>query len=216
MSNSRAFNAMMKLAKHGGPLHFSRDRSRLFARVTHALAQGRPISCEQTAQIIAELGIAPGEARRFLEEWTERDSEGNIVGMGLTLNQTPHQIAVNGERLWAWCAEDTLFYPPVLDQSASIESTSPVSGEPIRVRLSPTRLEAVSPAAAVLTLPLVEPHEADMSSVGAIWSTFCHHSFYFPSPAEAEQWAAGRKDIEIVPVAEGFAIGRQLAARMLS
>lgn len=216
MSNTRAAKSMLKLTEAGGPLDFSPDRARLFVRVARTLAQGRPIAAEQFGRIVAELAIAPEEAQRFLDEWTERDASGAIVGMGLTLNETPHQLWVNGVRLWAWCAEDTLFYPAALNQAATIESASPVSGALTRVRVSPTHVEEVIPAGAVVTLPVVDPDEADMSSVDAIWNTFCHHSFFFPSRAEAQQWAAGREDIEIVPVEDGFAIGRQLAARMLT
>ena len=84
------------------------------------------------------------------------------------------------------------------------------------MRVSPTRVEEVSPHGAVVSIPLVDPNAVDMSSVDAIWNTFCHHSFFFPSRTEAEQWATGREDIEIVPVEEGFAIGRQMAARLLA
>ncbi len=216
MSSTRAAEAFMNLTETGGPLDLGPDRSRLFLRVLRALAQGRPIAGEQFDRIVAELAIAPEEAQGFLDEWTERDREGNVVGLGLTLNETPHQISVKGSRLWAWCAEDTLVFPVMLDQSVTVESTSPVSGEQTRLRVSPTQVEEVSPPGAVVSLPIVDPNEADMSSVDAIWNTCCHHSFFFPSRAEAQQWAAGREDIEIVPVEEGFAIGRQLAARMLS
>jgi alkylmercury lyase len=216
MSNSRATEAMMGLMEAGGPLDLGPDCSRLFVRVIRVLAQGRPVPSEQVDRIVAEVGIAPQEAQRFLDEWAERDRDGTIVGMGLTLNETPHQISINESNLWAWCAEDTLFFPVVLQQTATIASASPLSGAQTRVRVSPTRVEEVSPTGAVVSLPIVDPTEADMSSVDAIWNTFCHHSFFFPSRAEAQQWAAGQKDIEIVPVAEGFAIGRQMAARWLA
>jgi alkylmercury lyase len=216
MSSTRVAETMMNLMEAGRPLDLGPDRSRLFVRLVRTLAQGQPIPSEQCDQIVAELAIAPDEAQRLLDEWSERDGDGNIVGMGLTLNETPHQISVDESDLWAWCAEDTLFFPLVLQQTATIASASPLSGEQTRERVSPTRIEEVSPAGAVVSIPIVDPTEADMSSVDAIWNTFCHHSFFFPSRAEAEQWVAWRKDIEIVPVAEGFAIGHQMAARLLA
>jgi alkylmercury lyase len=216
MSSTRAAETMMNLMEAGGPLDLGPDRSRLFVRLVRTLAQGQPIPSEQCDQIVAELAIAPDEAQRLLDEWSERDGDGNIVGMGLTLNETPHQISVDESDLWAWCAEDTLFFPLVLQQTATIASASPLSGEQTRVRVSPTRIEEVSPAGAVVSIPIVDPTEADMSSVDAIWNTFCHHSFFFPSRAEAQQWVAWREDIEILPVEEGFAIARQMAARLLA
>jgi len=83
-------------------------------------------------------------------------------------------------------------------------------------RLVPYRVEEVSLAGAVVSMVVVDPDPSHVNSVDAIWNTFCHHSFFFPSRAEAQQWAAGRENIEIVPVEEGFAIGRQLASRMLT
>lgn len=216
MISTRAAASMMRLAQDGGPLDFSPDRARLFVQVARMLAQGQPITSEQFDRIVAELAVSSEEARRFRDEWTERDQEGAIVGMGYTLHETPHQISINGSRIWAWCAEDTLFYPVALGQTATIESASPLSGELTRLRVSPTRVENVMPDGAVVSLPVVDPDEADLSSVNAIWSTFCHHSFFFATRKEAEQWAKGREDIEIVSVEEGFAIGRQLAARMLA
>jgi hypothetical protein len=62
---------------------------------------------------------------------------------------------------------------------------------------------------------IVEPDRADMSSVESIWSTFCHHIYFFGTREEAEQWAAGRNDIEILPVSEGFELTRQLWSRVL-
>ena len=215
MTSPRAAKAMMTLMEAGGPLDLGPDRSRLLVRMIRTLAAGRPIPSKQFDGIVTELGIAPAEAQRLLDEWAERDREGNIVGMGLTLNETPHQFSINASDLWAWCAEDTLIFPVVLQQTATIVSASPLTGEQTQVRVSPTRVEQVSPAGAVVSLPILDPTDADFGSVDAIWNTFCHHSFFFPTRAEARQWAAGREDVDVVSVEEGFAIGRQIAARWL-
>ena len=63
-------------------------------------------------EIVADLGLAQEDAKPFLRKLTERDAEGQIVGiMGLSLNDSPHRVLVNGVALSAWCAEDTLFLP---------------------------------------------------------------------------------------------------------
>ena len=54
-----------------------------------------------------------------------------------------------------------------------------------------------------------------MSSVASIWMTFCHHIFFFASRSEAEQWASGRDDIEILSLEEGYELAQQLWSNVL-
>lgn len=190
---------------------FGPDHLRLTLLVIRELAHGRPLSPEQTDQIIANLGVAPDAAHQFLRQVTERDDDDQIVGaMGLSLNGHPHRLEVAGTALSAWCALDTLFLPALLDQTARIESPSPVTGDRVRLRVSPERVEEVSPASAVISIVLVDLGRDDMASVEAIWSAFCDHVHYFATRDEAERWAAGRGDIAILTVDEGFALGRRV------
>jgi len=153
-----------------------------------------------------------------MQEVAEQDASGNIVGIvpGLSLNEHPHRFYLNGVRMSTWCAEDTLVLPAVLNQSATVESASPVSGEKVRCTVSPQRVEEARPPGAVVSIVNVEPERADTSSAEAIWGTFCHHIFFFVSRAEAEQWAAGRKDIEILSLDEAFELGRLISGRLLA
>jgi alkylmercury lyase len=217
MSNARAMEATRKYIKPGGLLDYGPDLSRLLVRLMRELAQGHPVSRERVDQIIADLGSDPEEAHKLLREVTERDTDSNIVGiMGLSLNDTPHRFYVNGTRMSAWCAEDTLFLPAVLDQTATVESKSPVTRERVRLTVGPQGVEEVDPPDAVVSIVIVDPDEANMGSVEAIWGIFCHHIFFFASREEAERWAAGRDDIEIFSVDEAFELGRQLSSRFLA
>lgn len=217
MSNVRAAEAVWKLTSDGSVLDYGPDLSRLLVRVMRALARGRPVAAREADRIRAALGITRDEAERFLSGVAERNADGDVVGiLGLTLTETRHRFAVNGARMSTWCAEDTLFLPAILNETATVESTSPVSSQTIRLTVSPDGVEEVSPASAVVSLVVVEPDRADMSSVEAIWTTFCHHIHYFASTEEAEQWAGGRDDIEIVPVQEAFELGRRVSSRFLA
>lgn len=208
---------MKELTGPGGPLDYGPNRSRLLIEVMRALAVGRPVTRERVGRLIAGLGIDRDDAHRFLREVTERDADDNIVGAcGLSLNRTPHRFTINGVRLSAWCAEDTLVLPAMLDQTATVESRSPASGETIRLTVSPQRVEAVNPAGAVVSMVVVDPDAAEMSSVEAIWSAFCHHIYFFASREEAVRWAAGRDDIEILSVDAAYELGRQLSSRFLA
>lgn len=217
MSNARATEAWRKYAKPGGLLVYGPDLSHLLVRLMRELAQGHPISKERVDEIVADMGIDQVEAYRLLGEVAERDADENVFGiLGLSLNDTPHRFYVNGARMSTWCAADTLFLPPVLERTASVESVSPVSGEKIRLTVSPQGVEEVDPAGAVLSIVIVDPDEADMGSVEAIWGTFCYHLFYFASRQEAERWAAGRDDIEILSVEEAYELVRLVSSRFLA
>ena len=217
MGNARAMEAWRKYTKPGGLLVYGPDLSRLLVRLMRELAQGRPISKERVDEIVADMRIAQVEAYRLLGEVAERDADENVFGiLGLSLNDTPHRFYVNGTRMSTWCAADTLKLPAMLDQSATVESVSPVSGEKVRLTVSPQGVEAVDPAGAVLSIVIVDPDDANMGSVEAIWGTFCHHLFFFASREEAERWAAGRDDIEILSVEEAYELVRLVSSRFLA
>ena len=181
------------------------------------LAQGRPVSKERVDRIVADMKIDREGAYRLLGEVAERDADKNIFGtMGLSLNDTPHRFYVNGTRMSTWCAQDTLFVPTMLDQTATVESKSPVSGEKVRLTVSPQRVEEVDPPGAVVSMVIVDPDNPNMGSVEAMWGAFCHHIFFFASREEAERWAAGRDDIEILSMEEAHELWRPVSSRFLA
>ncbi len=214
---TRAADMTAKLTRAGGVLDYGPERSRLLVRVLRTLALGRPVTGRDVDGLAAEAGVAPDEAQVFLRAVTERDGTDRIIGvLGLSLGEHPHRFAVNGQRLSTWCAEDTLFLPALLGQTASVESISPVSREPVRLVIGPDGVQAVSPAGAVVSIALVDPDQTAFGSVEAIWMTFCRHIHFFASREEAERWATGRRDIAILTVDEGHRMGRQLADRFLA
>ncbi|HEV2238121.1 MAG TPA: organomercurial lyase [Ktedonobacterales bacterium] len=185
--------------------------TRLVLRIVRAVAQGRPITPAEVDGHIAALGLAHDTADRFLREVTERDAADRIIGvMGLSQADHPHRITVAGVPLSAWCALDTLFLPALLGQPATIESPAPGTRELVRLRVTPERVEAVSPAGAAMTFVLVDLDQDAMRSVEAVWMAFCTHVHFFPSRTAAERWAAGRDDIVVLTVDEAFALGRDV------
>ncbi len=212
----RADETMRWLIEESGAVDVGPERSRLQVRLARALATGRPVTPEQVERLSADVGIDWDDARRFLASRTERDPNDNVVGiMGLSLNETPHHFEVDGVRLWTWCAVDTLFLPAVLDRPATVESRSPVSGERVQLTVWPDRVAAIGPPGAVVSF-VIPPDNPDISSVVAIWGTFCHHIFFFAARAEAETWAANRTDLVILPVEDAFRLEQPFAARLLA
>ena len=193
------------------------ENTRLLLRIVRAVAAGRPLAPAVVAQHIAAVGLDHDAADRFLREVTERDAADRIIGaMGLSQGDHPHRITVAGVSLSAWCALDTLFLPALVGQPASIESPTPGTREPVRLRVNPERVEAVSPAGAMLSFVLADLDQAALRSVEAIWTAFCTHVHYFASREVAERWASGRADIALLTVDEGFALGRDVWATLLT
>jgi alkylmercury lyase len=65
------------------------------------------------------------EAALSAQASAERDDQGHLVGLALTLRPTSHRFTVDGRNLFAWCASDTLMLPVMLGRPALVESTCP-------------------------------------------------------------------------------------------
>lgn len=200
-----------ELTRPGGALDLGPDKTRLVNRAFHLLAQGSPISRDDLRQAATAMGIDTAIADEFAETWAETDDAGNVVGFGITYNPTPHRMRADGKDMWAWCAIDTLIFAVLLDREIDVASDAPGGRGTTRLTVSPTGVSHVEPAVAVITWPTRERDQVDISTTAAIWGTFCHHSFLFPTRADAERWATGRGDIEILTLDDGFAIAQALA-----
>ncbi|WP_165367452.1 organomercurial lyase [Phytoactinopolyspora endophytica] len=215
MTSVDATQAISDLTRRGGGLDLGPGPARLLVGMLRLLAQEGPVTRERAGDMVADLGIDREQADELLEAWTEHDEDGDIVGLGVTYNPTAHQMTVDGVRMWAWCAMDTLIYAFVLDKQITVESKSPGSGGTVRLQVSPAGITNLDPVYAVITWPARDSDQVDISSKAAIWGTFCHHSFFFRSRAEAEQWASGRDDVVILAMDVGLAVGHELAAALL-
>ncbi len=216
--NARIREMVDKAIGLGGPFDFEPGLLRVMNRVAQSIVDGAPVSREQVARIARAAGVDPGTAEQFLAAVGESGAQGNIVGVvpGLTLTPTPHRLSIDGKVLFAWCAEDTLVAPTFLNRTVEIESTSPLRKETVRLTVSPARVESVSPNDAVLSMVVVNVDQADLGSVPAIWTTFCHNIFYFGSRDEAQEWARGKANIEILSPEEAYEIAKLVARAFMA
>lgn len=117
-----------------------------FAALVEGIARTGAVSPEQFA---SRLGIEPSRAvdafAGLASMGVQVDEQGNIVGAALTVRQTAHRVQVGGKELYAWCALDTLFIPGLLGEEADVASTCPVSGEPVRIIVTPDGVQDFSP-----------------------------------------------------------------------
>ena len=81
-----------------------------------------------------------------LRPWVYTGGDGRIEGFwGLATKPTHHRFTVGGRTLWTWCAQDSLFLPELLGETARIESSDPETGDPTRLTVSPETVEKAEP-----------------------------------------------------------------------
>jgi alkylmercury lyase len=107
---------------------------------------------------------------------------------GLSVTPTHHQLTINGRKLWAWCAPDTLEHPELLGSTAAIESRDPQTGHLVRLTVSPAQIEAVEPESAAVSMR--RPETWDATSSIRIMTSACHFGFFFASRESGERWLA--------------------------
>jgi alkylmercury lyase len=167
------------------------------------LAKGKPVAPEALA---ASLRWSAEKLKEVLARLpnVETDSAGSILGLGLTLRETPHVFEVRGTRLYTWCALDTLIFPAVLRERAHVSSRCAATGVPIRLIVTPDAVEAVTPSEGVISLVL--PGE-----LPELRSSFCDQVSFFASVDVVGPWLRAHPGGIVRPVDAAHALARSLA-----
>jgi alkylmercury lyase len=105
---------------------------------------------------------------------------------------------------WTWCSYDTLFIAHLLGVTARVTSPCPVTGDQVRLVVSPDGASDVDPADAVVSL--LEP---DAPFDEQVRQTFCHYVLFFASPDAAETWIEDHPGTFWLPVADAFDVARR-------
>lgn len=181
----------------------STSEQRVALALYRLLAQGQPVTAGQ----LSEASEAPPAAvTEMLGKWhgVQRNADGAVSAFwGLTLSKTKHRFRIGGRDLHTWCAWDTLFLPPLLGAAAEVESTCPVSGKLVTLRVDPRGVEAVQPETAVLSF--VTPSEAEVER--NVIETFCCHVHFFASPDAWKRWSANHPVAFFLSLIDGWQIG---------
>ncbi|GAC1449879.1 MAG: organomercurial lyase MerB [Ktedonobacteraceae bacterium] len=194
----------------------------LATRLATHLDCTQDVICRQIMRVIAETGqpLAPIHLARHLQMSqedltahlarvpdTEFDTQGNIVGWGITLLPTQHLFMLSERPVFTWCAFDTLLFPPLLQVEARVHSVCEASGQPITFVATPEGAVDLLPATSVLSLIL--PTER----CDCVRGTFCEQSLFFQSEEVAAPWMALHPEAVLLSVEEAAALG-QIVARM--
>jgi alkylmercury lyase len=167
------------------------------------LARGKPASPEEIAAASVK---SPEEVRAALDRFPSAgwDEQGRVVGLGLTLQLTPHRLEVEGHTLFAWCALDSLLFPALLGRPASIESPCRGTGELVHIEVTSAGIEVVEPTSAVVSI--VAAH--DLTNFRRV---SCNNAHFFRSPEAASRWLEKHPEAAILSVEDAFRLGRLIA-----
>ena len=188
---------------------------RVSVSVLGVLATGYPVSRHDLAARLAQGRRRDSEvdSEAFLNAAMERlpnvelDEHGRIVGCGLTLAPTDHQIIFSGPPLFTYCAFDTVLFPALLGRSAEVRSRCHATGVPIRCSIGVEGLEALVPAAAVITLVAPDQAGGHREASGSV----CRHAHFFASAAAAGRWREAHAGF-VLPVAQAHVVARRISA----
>ena len=181
------------------------DEQRIVVQTYRLLARGDPVS---PAEIAHASGVPTEQAEEGLRSWPGVfwDDRGRVVGFwGLAIGrlEPTHRIEVNGGTVYGWCAWDTLFITEILGTETHVESTDPLTGEIVRLTVTPQGVKEVQPERSVVSFLLPDgPFGAD-----AVQS-FCHFVHFFGSQQSAERWIADHPGTFPLSVADAFELGR--------
>ena len=181
------------------------EHEELCRPILHQVTRGKPLAL---ATLQASLQVSQTELERRLAQFPdlEYDQAGNIAGLGVTLVPTSHRLQVRGQRLFTWCAFDTLLFPPSLHMEAQVESTCPVTGQPITFVATPEGvIRDLSPASSVMSL-IVPAQRSDCTR-----ATFCQQSLFFQSEQAASTFLADHPEALLLSVEEAAYVGRLVA-----
>jgi alkylmercury lyase len=181
------------------PLEESTLPHRFELQALRLLAEGEPVTAEM---IGSKLGIPTQTAQSVFEasrgkgQW---DNDGRLIGSALTLVPTPHRFRIVDKDLYTWCAHDTIFLPGLLGMAAEVVSPDPLTGDLIKLLISPEGPKTYTPNSAVLSIfQAPEPATGPDSPV-------CANSHYFTSRVSAEAWSKDRPGITIMSIEDAFA-----------
>ena len=186
------------------------EQLRLWLPLWRLLAEGAPVSLEQ----LASLSHRPlDEIQAELPSLDVRlDREGNVLASGVSLVPTAHQFHLGEQILYAWCALDTLAFPPLLGRTARVISSCPVTGKPIRLTVTPETIVDLEPASAVVSVHL-PGEDTDLCN---IQEDICNDGHFFVSHSVASTWPSLHPKAVLLSVEEAAELGRGLARQILA
>jgi alkylmercury lyase len=176
----------------------------------------RPVASTHLAAVLGR-SVSDAEARAQGHCTTGTRIEDGLIRVqdGLITYTNPEsaksaprrQLQIGDRRVgMTGCAPDVFLYAPLLRPSLQVQETCPATGTPIRIVFTPSGVDSVEPAGAVV--PILPPQEfdrvAEMSSLKDIDASFCAQCPFYSSAEAAQRWLAAHPGGRVFPVREAW------------
>lgn len=177
-------------------------------QIYRLLAEGNPVSRERLA---LSLGITDESVNKSIKKlpsmYIDFDDQRRITEFGgFGPDPTRNRFIVRDTTLYAWCAWDALFIPPILDETVQVEANCPITSEKISLTVTPKGVINIKPVGAAMTfaIPGLEafPDPEKFSFMKTV--------FFFSSIDRATQWVSENPGPVIISIDEGFELGRTM------
>ena len=186
-------------------LNLSIEEQKISIELYKFLAAGKPVPIKMLAE---SLGLPTEVIDNVLNKWlgVYFDDDAQIIGYwGLTLTPTSHRLLIDSQKLYTWCAWDSLFIPEILGISALVESACPITGEKISFTVTEDGVKDINPSGAVISL--ITPEESKLRE--NVLVNFCHYVHFFNSTESANNWISERPEIFIISIEEAYYLGQK-------
>lgn len=189
------------------------DNDNNWATVTYAVIGltnfgERPVPSARLAEV---LGRPVSEAEALARQWGwpgTRVEDGLIsVNPERAKSATRRHVQVGDRRFGVTgCAPDIFMYAPLVHPSLHVEEACPATGTPIRIAFTPSGVESVDPADAVLPMPPAQAltQAAAADDVEQVDANVCVQSPLFSSAEAAEGWLAAHPGGRLFPIREAW------------
>jgi alkylmercury lyase len=176
----------------------------------------RPLEIARLAEVLGMPVNEAEELMRRLGGWPGTRVENGIISVNPErAKSAPRRQLQVGERRFgvSGCAPDIFLYAPLLRPSVQVEETCPVTGTLIRIVFTPSRVEHVEPAGAVLPLPGPQSPLyscAEAASTGeevdadACDASLCSQAPLFSSAEAAQGWLDAHPGGQVFPIREAW------------
>ena len=91
-------------------------------------------------------------------------------------------------------------------KAAHVESSCPVTGETIRLTVSPSEVESFEPVSTVVSFLIPEAAKAKENIV----TNFCHYVHFFSSREAGARWTSAHEGTFLLTVEEAFDLGHRM------
>ncbi len=169
------------------------------------LAGGKPVATEAIA---GAVGVPTARVEAALESWpgVYRDDASSVAGfwgLGIAPLDPEYSLQIDGKTSYAWCALDTLFIPPLVGKTVSVQATDPVNGKRVSLVVDGDGVREVTPPGAVVSMVIPDgPFGYD------VIESFCHRVLFFASEESGRSWVAEHEGTTLLTVQEAFEVGR--------